>query len=299
MSGISSIPSSLQGHIPSQISRWRMRAMDKNRPLILVEGDTDKRLFDCIFKHPTKVDFPKGSVKNNKKSVIAAIYALAQTNAVAVAGIVDADYDRITGQLLNLPNLFYTDEHDMEMQIIMSGSFRRYLNNSKNHRKFSTYWSSRGASTDDWIEKSRELIVDLAIEIGLYRMAAFDLDPNTRFPLVDQSICNLKLQVDSSQIMNKLVANGLNRARLVSRFSHFSTTILHNLRHQVARGHDATCILAIAMKDAFAAKTRITADDIEIHLRTGYGVNDLSTSILYSKLATWATNNRISLSFWQ
>jgi len=294
------IPKGLQRHLPDDdyLDQWRMRSSDPSRPLVIVEGETDMKLFQAFFKRTTKIDYPpfdpdkKGF--NNKKAVIAALYRLMGWKAKAVAGVIDADYERILGGILNLSNLFYTDEHDMEMQIIRSQAFRKFLTDSVEQTRFEVYWSQRGASDRDTIDLARDKVVSLAFEIGLHRMALFQIDPFEDFPPVCEQLCDKEMNLHVDYIFSELRNQGVDIESLSKVLSVLRRELGTEKAYQVSKGHDAAKLIAIALAHAFANKAP-SPEQVESGLRRSYEFMHFKESGLYRNLEAWAQTNKIAL----
>jgi len=294
------VPKGLQKYLPDDyyLDLWRMRSSDPSRPLVVVEGKIDMRLFQPFFKESTKVDYPvldsDEERSNNKKAVIAALYRLIAWKAKAVVGIVDADYDRILGTTHSLSNLFYTDEHDMEMQMIKSEAFRKFLTDSIERTRFEVYWTLREELHKDRINLARDKIVSLAFEIGLHRMALFQMDPFEDFPPICEHLCDKELKLHLDYIFNELSNQGVDIDCLRKILSMLHTELGEEAAYQVSKGHDATGVIAIALAHAFANKTLIP-EQVESELRKNYGLVHFKGSELYQDLEAWAQTNKAAL----
>lgn len=286
-----SIPKSLRNHLPSDTSKWKMMLMNPNYSMIIVEGATDKILFESFFKRPTIIDFPRPDPSNpnmrNKKSVIAALYELSRLNVTDVAGIVDADYDRIENKLHKKSNLFYTDEHDIEIQIIKSDAFKKFLDNSRRFERLKDF-SEKKNFTGEWNNNMRSLIVNLAFKIGIYRMVAFSLNPGIPFPKIDESVCSLDMEFKEDFILAELERSGFDRKQVIQTHEEISNLMKPRLAYQIAKGHDASCLLAIALRSAISDMSAITNAEVEERLRMSYEFLDFKKSKLYRNLMFWA-----------
>lgn len=89
--------------------------MDKNKVVIVVEGDSDLRLDIKLFNEHAKIEPMYGKLK--LLSLDPELYNVFSRNLIAIK---DADFDHLNG--INPPhkNVFLTDKHDIEMTMIDS-----------------------------------------------------------------------------------------------------------------------------------------------------------------------------------
>jgi hypothetical protein len=89
--------------------------MDKNKVVIVVEGDSDLRLDVKLFNEHAKIEPMYGKLK--LLSLDPELYNVFSRNLIAIK---DADFDHLNG--INPPhkNVFLTDKHDIEMTMIDS-----------------------------------------------------------------------------------------------------------------------------------------------------------------------------------
>ena len=85
-----------------QLRSSELAKSDKIRAFILVEGDTDKRVYQRFINEETC----HLKVALNKDNAIATITILDSSQFTGVLAIVDADFDRLENNLPNSPNIF-------------------------------------------------------------------------------------------------------------------------------------------------------------------------------------------------
>ena len=101
----------------------------KNHIWVLVEGETDQRLFSRLIDAPSvRIEIAHGGIGKLRIAVDTLVKETKQ-----VLGIRDADFLHLDGKSESISNLFLTDYHDIEMMIIScDDSFRpliaEYLN---------------------------------------------------------------------------------------------------------------------------------------------------------------------------
>jgi len=126
-----------------------------DKPVILVEGDTDTRLY-------RKFMMPGPYVWlihcDGKPTLIEVMQILRGRGAAKVLGICDADFDRILGRTLPA-DILQADLHDAEMMIVHSPSFR--------HVCEELYEETLSDST---FQERRDYLLGVAGKIGSVRM---------------------------------------------------------------------------------------------------------------------------------
>ncbi len=96
--------------------------------IVLVEGQEDRDFYSQYFKfEKEKVFFYYPPAPNVYSKGIVIELAKTPQNIAKFCAIVDADLDRITKKIINEPNIFLTDYHDLEMGIFMSNAIEKIL----------------------------------------------------------------------------------------------------------------------------------------------------------------------------
>lgn len=99
-----------------EVTSMSRHDMHKNKMVVIVEGDDDKKIFEKF------IDTEK-AVIYIAKGCLWVVKVLDKLNNKAdfnnkVIGIKDADFDHVLNINYNIPNLFVTDCHDIEMTLI-------------------------------------------------------------------------------------------------------------------------------------------------------------------------------------
>lgn len=148
-----------------------------NLPTIIVEGHNDITLFrNLLIASETDLDSiiilsPENIYEvNNKKGIV--IKSIIDLNNICkengtsrhkkLIGIVDSDFNQICGNCKIIPNLFYTDKHDLDSQIFSSDAFKKFLN--------SYYWEPEKIET----RQVKEVCVELARDFGYYLLSLYE-----------------------------------------------------------------------------------------------------------------------------
>ncbi len=132
---------------------------------LIVEGGNDSKVLKPFFKEDVLILNPS-MVSNNKGVVIEVIEDKKKkitSGGKNVIGIIDADFNRIIGNLRNdLQNLFYTDTHDIDSMIFSTNALEKVIS--------LLYYQPQNVN----IENVREKCLEIASEFGFYLLSFYD-----------------------------------------------------------------------------------------------------------------------------
>lgn len=253
----------------------------KNNILLLLEGETDVRLFRSLLKcERITLDSVDG-----KQDLINVVESLKSDGYKDVIGVCDADFDHILG--LNLSRegkgVYVTDVHDAEMMMINSSALQAFVDEYSNHENHSILSVELKGSA-----------IDAACALGVLRLANATKKFNLNFKGLNfRSFINidkLSVNVDLIKLAQILIrrspslAEGVTEDILLSEQKH-----LAEARHQKAQlccGHDVTNIIAMIYSQRWAACAgNINAEKVEQALRIGYSFDEFAATDLYRKVA--------------
>jgi hypothetical protein len=169
---------------------------DPKMKFILVEGSTDWTVFIKIFPPKFVRYFELGQDENNKQMNIDTITILAKEKEKRkkLMGIVDADFDlvetpnnKIRNNSLDFQercNIFRTDYHDLDVQIISSTAFNHFIN--------SDFFEPFKID----IDKILEICIQVATQFGYVRL--FFHDQKVRINEYNEFIKNIEDYVDEN-----------------------------------------------------------------------------------------------------
>src|ERR1700730_17421482 len=110
-----------------------LRAQSPHSTIVLLEGDSDVRLFG----HLLDVDISNLVNCFGKENVFLTIQQVEQAQIAGVLAIVDADFSRILGVPSVSPNVVLSDFHDFEVVLLNSQALDRLLTEDGSHAKLS------------------------------------------------------------------------------------------------------------------------------------------------------------------
>ena len=212
---------------------------DPKSIFVYVEGDTDKVTLEDFFNDMVIVRVFDG--KNRKNAVIIAMKEVARSprKLRKTIGIIDADFNRITGTIKNIDNLFYTDYHDLDVQIFLSEALIKFIK----------LFMFKPDNVN--FKKVRNKCVELANEYG-YFLLSFYKNQIYREEF-EKWIKNIDyyLQEPNTSFLNKLICSHLKTAckhkllqkekycRIINRIKTLKDKKIHRtLTYDLVNGHD-------------------------------------------------------------
>ena len=256
--------------------------------ILLVEGGTDRRFFGK-FTDPDKCQLLP---THEKDRAIRAVVQLSAESFPGVLAIVDADFWHVDGRCPPSPNILVTDVHDVELMIVRSDAFDRFIDEFGSASKIKRFLENNGS------DGLRSSLLRRCLPLGLLRWLSstegFDLVfDGLRFKnFVDrQTLC-----VDIEGLLNNV--RGLTTQADVD-----WPTVDSNLDDLLSRddwdvwnmccGHDFVGVLCIGLKNALSTHSGQIASpkNIERSLRLAYDARDFRETELYVASTEWEENN--------
>lgn len=265
-----------------------LRSRNKSLTLIYVEGNTDFDYFYNFFdKSKCSIVGCKG-----KNSVIQVIKKANARFSKGIVGILDKDYDQLLGHLLSVPNLFYTDEHDMECMIFKTDIFDRLINKYTDSQKC--------LELNIPEDKIKTEIISNAKQIGSIRRFNELNDLRIDFKKFNFEDCfDDELIFDISKIIETILRayKFQDPIEIEEQLNKEKNTDYETW--QICRGHDISELIKIIFtRDEHpnigndkSQKEINTTERIEDIIQLAYGGDEFKKTELYSKLEQWELAN--------
>lgn len=252
-----------------------------NKVFILLEGTTDIKLFRKFFVK----EYADTTGLDGKEKVVEALEKLISEGYTKIIGIKDADFDNIL-TLSNINNLFITDLHDMEIQMINSSSLdslvAEYGDNHINivDIKTQVYNNALIIGYARLFNEKKKLECgerDLSFDsltfqnfIALHNNELI-LDKNKFFlELINES----KKRKPNIQITNEELESEINKLKAQ-----------YTDKYQICSGHDVSKLIG------FILLKNPNGNEIEKSLRLSYPFEDFKNTQLYKDLLAWQNSN--------
>ncbi len=245
---------------------------NENKVFILLEGDTDIKLFRNIFSH----NYTDTIEVKGKDKVIEGLNNLIEDGYKNIIGIADADFDNLEEIAYN-NNLFITDYHDMEIQMIETEAFYSTINEYSNGECYAFL-----------SENLKENIYDIAIKIGYIRWYSHKNNGLFNFKRIKLnnlvSYLDCQVSFDFDKLIELLIEQIDYDINIQDEIDSLKLISIDSL--QICNGHDMTLLMA-----QYFSRGNINKDKIEESLRLSYTFSYFKTTNLFNNLNIWADSN--------
>jgi len=215
-----------------------LRNNRENHSFLIVEGDDDARVYgQFVAKNQCIIQ-----VAHFKDVAVGAILELDKTNTKGVLAIVDADYERIEGNVPASQNILFTDTHDLETMILSSSALDKVVID------FSPSTSLQ--MIEELTTNIRNTLLRIGTEIGYYRWVNFRSKLFLSFKDLPYDIFLLKdsLVVDQERLF-QILTTGRNKSLYLNDISKEIAVMSATNPDpwEVSQGHDLVNLLRIVL----------------------------------------------------
>lgn len=260
----------------------------------LLEGDFDQRFW------ASRVNASNLKPINcvGKSNVLGTLNLLISRNqAQKIVALADKDYDEILSRLSQHPQLFYTDQNDLEVTLLRCPSsvarpaMERILDESVDSSKLRSFEAGMGYSIVEHLRR-------MAANYGVLRLINEQLQSGVNFdslPIRHNSFLDhMKLQQDQTALQNAFVdaanevgAVHLTAEDLLERIAmHRNVDLLAGWA--LVQGHDLMQLLAIAINSSAlkpdAGHRQVSEESLARDLCLMIHRNDLQTTVMFQGL---------------
>lgn len=271
-----------RGHKDPGTIAAEIKMMRSEHPgaFLVVEGAADVR-----FWRPRRHEDCEIVDGEGKKNVIGGVRRLDAESFVGVLGIVDHDWDSLTGLDVHTSNVVRTDAHDLECLLCRSSALEKVLAEYGDESKVRRFEMNEGVDV-------RRGLLDRALVFGRLRLAAalHDLDLDRSAIRVRRFVDYDTWTIDGDGLVRAAARDGSPDAR------DFVNRCIAQLPRAdpwlVARGHDMVEILTIGLRRMLGASGRsVGSEQISGVLRAGFSRPDLRATGLWADMRTWEAAN--------
>ncbi len=268
-----------------QANEIRMLRSSYRGAFLIVEGTSDMKFYKQVMDADRcQLVTPVKGEDGKRKQVIELLKILQQPLIPGVVAIVDKDFDELDGTLPGLPNLFFTDTHDLETMLLQSPALEKLLGEFGTVEKLAKF----GCDV-------REVLLAAGCPIGYLLWVSLQDRLNLKFEGIDfpKFIDTTTLTIDEAKLIEEVKKKSqqpqLKTPELQQRL-HSQKTPIHD-RWQVCRGHDLINILAVGFRKALGSKQahEVTVEILERDLRLAYEQVYFQTTQLYRAIGQWET----------
>jgi len=243
----------------------------KNRIWVLVEGDTDQKLFaKLIDGQHVKVEQVHGGVENLRKAIETLVD---ETNRVV--GIRDSDFLQLSGKRETIKYLFVTDCHDAEMMIVQC-----------DHSFSSVVAEFSGKRFKDFQLLRNEIIQSLTFLSGIrWKNETANLELNFKGLGVGCFYDGESKVLQIEACLENIHKRSPNKRREVGQEEIIQLLTGVTDYPSLCNGHDF--VKAFALHASANSEKGIGHNDVEVALRVAYRREDFENTMLFKNLENW------------
>jgi hypothetical protein len=265
----------------------RLRRSTFSGTFLLVEGSTDKIFYE---RFVNKIACEVSSISGKPSSrlrVLKVLKILDDANFHGVLAIVDADFGRLKSPLSEVPNLIYTDTHDLETILLNSPALYKVVAEFGSEDKVANF--EQGVRT---------ALLEAGMPIGYLRWISQLDSLNLTFEGIKFSkfIGDRTLQTDEfkliEEVKNKSQAFALKSRDLQQRLINQKSD--NHDPWQICCGHDLVEILSLGLSKAIgsAKASDVTSESLERSLRLAYEETYFCQTQIYMSVKLWESENQ-------
>jgi hypothetical protein len=174
----------------------RLRRSAHKGAFLIVEGSSDAR----FYRQQIDADHCQIVVAQNRDMALKVLGILQKDPAPDVIAIVDKDFDELNGTLPDLPNLFFTDTHDLETLLIQSPALEKLLGEFASEDKLARFG-----------QNLREVLLISGSAIGYLLWVSLQDAMHLKFEGIDfpRFVDEVTLKIDEAKVIAQPRANRL------------------------------------------------------------------------------------------
>lgn len=269
----------------------RMKRSLDPRTILLLEGTSDMRVFEK-FINPENCKLVDSNGKDNALSILKLLKESGEFKGLLA--IVDSDFEYIQNSGLNLiPNLFLTDNHDIETMIISSNAFERLIEEFGETRKICAFCECLKIS-----------LLERALPIGYLRWMSYkdnlELSFNecTKNDIHEKIIDKCTLNVEINKLIQVFLdCSPEHKVKDADKLKEILESQVKDELYNpwfVCCGLDIIKIFTIGLINIFGNDRRGKKIDSEVldgMLRLTYDYKDFQKTQLYKSISNWEILN--------
>lgn len=251
----------------------------ENKILVIIEGDSDRKLFGCFFN----LDNIKFHLHGSCDGMPSLLKNLNNDFIDRCIAIKDADFDNLNNVVYTeLPNLFLTDAHDIEMM-----AFDENAENKINSEFLGNKYASCVSDVINdlqWVSYLKWFNISNHICLIVNNFANLD-DIYDGFHIIELEKCCNKIDI--------VRANNGKCPDLFSKVTNFRKNMSTNDVKNLTNGHDVCTALSIFTK-AHLGQT-VGKEYIASFIRAAYNFEAFKQTKLYCKIKQWELDHKLQL----
>ncbi|OSI28006.1 DUF4435 domain-containing protein [Bradyrhizobium canariense] len=254
-----------------------LRAQAPESSIVLLEGDSDVRLFENLLD----VDISNFVNCFGKENVLLTIEMVDEGGLRGVLAIVDADFAAILGTVYASQNVVQSDFHDFEVVLFNSTALDRLLTEDGSREKIKKVQETNSV---------REVLINSCLHLGCLRLYSQKTASNLKFKGMRYRFLGRKLEVQIDEIIKEVFDHSRKHTghddakKFINNFS-FSTVD----PNQLVCGHDLIAALGVALQSLIGSRNAVhcAAPELESKLRLGFSREEFSKTRTYADIRAW------------
>lgn len=259
-----------------------LRTARRTLSACLVEGGDDDKVFSAMFDK----DQCEITVVHGWKNAVDALAILEKSRVPGVLAIIDADSGHCERRDPHSPNLFWTDNHDLELDMVHSPAFVRVV------KEFCDYPQKQHSP-----EKIRQQLLEATAPLGYLRLHSereklyLTFKGLTYSDFIDKDTLAVDRVRMVRAVKNRSQRPDLDDRELVAAVEAIEQQSL-DLK-LVCRGHDFTAIFSLGLRKYFAKRQpqEVHPDRIEENLRSAFHFTHFQQTKLHNAIREWERCN--------
>jgi hypothetical protein len=256
---------------------------------LIVEGPSDTRVFKKFVDDKKCLVLPAYGKPNIHNLILKEKFG----DREEVLFIVDVDCEKINDDVKTAVNLFFTDFHDRECEILRSKDFEGFLK-----------WSNFSEMCKMEIDELKKLILEECKLIGLLRCYSEKNNLGLPFDKIIESDEDLeylltdKISIDFEKFVNKLKIHEKTSDKAIARLNDIPALKLELEKIEISsgdlwsicNGHDLTKFLCLFLRKKYHFKPfeKINSTDFEKQiLELVYSEAEFAKTKLYQQIRSW------------
>ncbi len=255
----------------------RMRRSSHQGTFLIVEGVSDAK----SYRQLTDANHCELVIARNRDMAISILKILQAPMVPGVVAIVDKDFDELNGLLPDIPNLFFTDTHDLETMLLRSPALEKLISEFGSEEKLKAFKND-----------VRETVLAAGCTIGYLRWISLKDALHLKFEGISFSdFIDKDLKINESvlvkEVKNKSQRPNLDVSDLQQRLKHQKDP--NHDRWQLCCGHDFMSILSFGLRKAIGSQNpnAVTVEILERSLRLAYEQVYFQATELYVTIGRW------------
>jgi len=207
--------------------------------------------------------------------------------------VIDADYDRLLGTVIQDPDIVATETHDMEMTLFRSSALDHLLGELGDANRIRSVGSTHHNGV-------RGVILDAAEYLGAARLISRKHSWSVQFDGISyERFIDVKtLKVDAESMLRELRGRQARACdgRSMTESAGELFTVERNSGHSLwdlCNGHDVVQILSISLRRLIGTRrvSEVPPGRLELELRLAFDPDEFRASVLHSAFLAWEARN--------